>query len=279
MKRTIICFWFFLASTIFIMPNKEIKAEENTIEYVMEVEDTRDEVSYLTDELCEKETLLITEELISSSTCEELLHMVQDFTGWNKDESLSFVSLLTKQTRAVQPRIYQMERITEWVEVPHLYDSEIWVHYSKEWLGIDAYRSSVGMSKGMEESKTISLTLGFSGDKVIKDIIGFNAEGNVNQTTTVSASQTCPAWTTMNWRPYIVFRKDYYKGKKTTYIKTYNLATGEYTISNQTFEDYSGVNSCLVTKTTEMWSRVNEKQDVMAPTPLPPTTMPIIQVY
>lgn len=161
---------------------------------------------------------------------------------------------------------------TEWQIKPYVKSSVKGVTYSTSWIGIDAYRSSVGMTKGKTETKEISGTLGFSGSSEIKKFKGtLKSEFTAKSSTTVSESQSCPAWTTMNWRPYLLYWIDTYYGKMkiTTIIPT---GTGVY--KNVWYEDHTGTNKRKITSTTEVWSRKNTSHNLTAKTPAPPTGAP-----
>ncbi len=226
---------------------------------------------------------------INSMSNEELIKKIQEFTSWDnstckkfidnikysKKTSISSDSSAETDSSIASAPIYDIRRVTEWVTTPYVTKTEKWVTFSSSWIGIDAYRSAVGMSKGREEEKTVTTTLGYSGDSLIKTYLGLTLEFSSSQTTTISENQTCPGWTTMNWRPYIAFYKDYYYGRQTSYTKITDVATGKFTISDRTYSDYNGQNNRLITKTTEVWSRVNATQDITALTPLPPTGPPM----
>lgn len=267
-------FYIFFVVTMCLIPARQVNAEEQIVEGVCgnELSDSGKDNSYGTTST--EEVLLITEDLLDDSSRKELIGMIQNFTGWEKEKTEQYIDTLLVQPRQIQPRIYQMQQITEWYEGPTIIKTENCVSASSEWIGIDAYRSSVGMSKGAEESISVSVSLGFGGDQIIADTLDLDARVTVTQVATVSATQVCPEWTTMNWRPYIVYKKDYYTGIRTTYIKTINLATGDYTISDQTYRDVKGTDTQLLVKATEVWSRVNEAKDIYAATPLPPSDPP-----
>lgn len=159
-----------------------------------------------------------------------------------------------------------------WQIQPYVKSTVKGVTYATSWIGIDAYRSSVGMSKGKTETKEISGKLGFSGSAEIRKFKGnLTAEFTAKASTTVSESQTCPAWTTMNWRPYLLYWIDTYYGKMkiTTIIPT---GTGVY--ENVWYEDHTGTDKRKITDTTEVWSRVNSSHNINATTPTPPTGAP-----
>lgn len=160
----------------------------------------------------------------------------------------------------------------EWQIEPYVKSTVKGVTYSTSWIGIDAYRSSVGMSKGKTETKEISGKLGFNGSAEIKKFKGnLTAEFTAKASTTVTENQTCPAWTTMNWRPYLLYWIDTYYGKMkiTTIIPS---SGGVY--ENVWYEDHTGTNRRKITDTTEVWSRVNTAHNVNATTPAPPTDAP-----
>lgn len=160
----------------------------------------------------------------------------------------------------------------EWQIKPYVKSSVKGVTYSTSWIGIDAYRSSVGMTKGRTETKEISGKLGFTGSGEIKKFHGsLTAEFTAKAVTTISESQQCPAWTTMNWRPYLLYWIDTYYGKMkiTTIIPN---PSGVY--ENVWYEDHTGTDKRKITDTTEVWSRVNESKNVNATTPAPPTGAP-----
>lgn len=163
--------------------------------------------------------------------------------------------------------------VSEWNIQPYLRKTAKKVTYSTSWIGIDAYRSSVGMSKGRTETKEISEKLGFSGSAEIKKAFkaSFSTEYIETASTTVSENQTCPAWTTMNWRPYLLFFEDYYYGK----MKTTTTITTPYGVTkNVIYKDHIGINKRKITSSTEVWARENVKRNIKATTPMPPTDAP-----
>lgn len=130
------------------------------------------------------------------------------------------------------------------------------------------------MTKGQSEEKSISYTLGFQGSAEIKSFKpSLSAAYSRSYTTTVSASQTCPAWTTMNWRPYSVYWKDYYTGYAEMELIEMVFPV---VIKSTYYETLEGTNNRMLTETTEVWSRKNSNKNVNLATPLPPSSQPVL---
>lgn len=220
-----------------------------------------------------EETLIISSGDIENMSAEELAAFLSNQTPLYEDEISQIVAYY--QSEDYQNDITPMYGIydhPEWYIKPYVKSSTKRVTYSRSWIGIDAYRSSVGMTKGKTESKTIKFTLGYTGSKEIKEFDNkLSASFETSTTTTVSESQTCPAWTTMNWRPYATYWEDEYYGKMkiTTIVPT---ATG--VVQNIWYEEHTGTNKRLINDTTEVWSRVNSSHNINAVTPTPPTGKP-----
>ena len=215
-------------------------------------------------------TLLLSGDEIIAMSAEELTTALLEITPMSYMQA----SELADQMKNGSPsRGYGIYDFPEWYITPYVTSSVLWVTYSTSWIGIDAYRSSVGMTKGNTETKTINYTLGFSGSAEIKSFKpSLTFSYNTSYTTTISSSQTCPAWTTMNWRPYSTWYLDEYYGKMK--ITTIIPLPGGGVYQNVWYDDHTGTDRRIVTETTELWSRVNTAQNINAPTPQPPTTAP-----
>ena len=272
-----------LAGTMFCSSSIAIFGQE-TVAFTEEiVADTKTEMigelieyespSMLTQEDPVENRLLISIEEINLMTDQELVRSLKDLTPLTDEEITQIVEYYRSEDfkNGISPA-YGIYDHTEWSIKPYVKSSQKSVTYATSWIGIDAYRSAVGMSKGRTESKTISTKLGFTGSAEIKKYKpSLTAEFNFSTTTTVSESQVCPAWTTMNWRPYILYWIDTYYGKMkvTTIIPG---AGGVY--ENVWYDELTGTDKRKITDTTEVWSRVNTKQSVNATTPTPPTGAP-----
>ena len=219
------------------------------------------------------ETLLISADEIAEMSQDDFFAFLSENTPLNVDEITQIVAYYHSEDykNGVAPA-YGIYDHPEWYIEPYVKTSTKMVVYATSWIGIDAYRSSVGMTKGKTETKTIKFSLGYTGDKEIKNFNNkLTASFESSTTTTVSESQTCPAWTTMNWRPYALYWKDEYYGKmKITTIIPYTGGVYE----NVWYEEFTGTDKRLITDTTEVWSRVNSAHNVNATTPTPPTGAP-----
>lgn len=224
-------------------------------------------------ELGESERLIISIDEIEKLSISELEDLLREETPLTEEESSQIAAYYKSDDFAngISP-IYGIYDHPEWYIKPYIKSSTRMVTYATTWIGIDAYRSSVGMSKGREETKQISFSLGYTGSAEIKDFSNeLSASYSHTSSTTISESQQCPAWTTMNWRPYVLWDKQVYYGKMkiTTIIPSIG---GVY--ENVWYDDHEGENKKIVTETTEVWSRVNYAQDVNATTPIPSTGAP-----
>lgn len=222
----------------------------------------------------EGESLLISAEDIKTMSESELVTALREKAPQLTEEEISqIVSYYTSENfnAGVAP-MYGLYDHAEWYIKPYLKSSRRMVQYATSWIGIDAYRSAVGMTKGKSETKSITFSLGYTGSAEIKKVknelkAGFNYTSSV----TVTESQSCPAWTTMNWRPYTLFDEETYYGKMkiTTIIPNPN---GVY--EKVWYDEHEGINKKLVLDTHEVWSRENKTKDVNAKTPQPPTGKP-----
>lgn len=220
-----------------------------------------------------KNKLLISTDDIVKMNEEELINTLKTQTPLDSEEISQIVQYYKSEDfkNGIEPT-YGIYDHPEWQIKPYVKSTVKSVTYATSWIGIDAYRSSVGMSKGKTVTKEISGKLGFSGSTEIKKYKpSLTAEFTAKATTTVSESQTCPAWTTMNWRPYLLFWKDTYYGKMkiTTIVPS---GTGIY--ENVWYEEHTGTDKRKITSTTEVWSAQNKTHNVNATTPAPPTGAP-----
>ncbi len=259
----------------FSMP---VNALANEVEDDVIIEPMGDAIYYdipmsIAEESAEGETLLISSTDIEEMTAAELAEFLKENTPLSVEEVEQIVSYYQSEDykNGVSPA-YGIYDHPEWDITPRVVSTKKYIAYSTSWIGIDAYRSSVGMTKGKTEQKTITYTLGYSGTAEIKEYKStLTASYTESTTTTVSESQTCPAWTTMNWRPYATYWLDEYYGKMkiTTIIPS---AGGVY--ENVWYEEFTGEDRRLITDTTEVWSAENADRDVNATTPTPPTGAP-----
>lgn len=223
----------------------------------------------------QENTLLFSVDDIFSMTKNEFAEALRETTPLNDYEIDEVVNYYHSENynQGIMPT-YGIYDFPEWDEPPVITDSVTWVAYSTNWIGIDAYRSSVGMKKSKTESLTISFNIGFEGSAEIKKIDSkFELRHGVEHTITMSEEVECPAWTTVNWRPYAVYREDKYEGvMKVRTIAPTVLGVYEYVW----YDPHEATNRVLITQTTETWSRYNENHSLTAATPLPPTTAPSV---
>ena len=228
----------------------------------------------LSEEVPEGESLLISAEEIKTMSESELANALHEKAPQLTEEEISqIVSYYTSEDfeAGIAP-VYGLYDHTEWYIKPYIKSTRRMVQYATQWIGIDAYRSSVGMTKGRSETKSITFSLGYTGSAEIKKVKNeLKASFSHTSSVTVSESQTCPAWTTMNWRPYTLFDEQTYYGKMkiTTIIPN---PGGVY--QKVWYDEHEGVNKKLVLDTHEVWSRENKAKDVNARTPQPPTGKP-----
>lgn len=160
-----------------------------------------------------------------------------------------------------------------WDPAPYVVKTEEYVAYTTSWIGIDCYRSPVGGTKTTSESKSVSYTLGFSGDIEILKEMGFSASRTYTHTITISEGTSCPAWTVVYWRPYVRYYKEYWRG---WYVTEYwGVVNGSLQYITQ-YSVKTGTNNVLRYTSTEFKSYVNSAKDPLAPTPKPPTSAPIV---
>lgn len=251
--------------------NEEIKIEETLLESITYYEPT-----VITDPISTKE--IISAKEARRMTPQQYKDKLIKETDLNNSQINALIDNEAKQMtniNSVTPLMGNVYVTYSWEVEPRIIKSEKWVSYTDRWIGIDAYRSSVGMTKGTEESRTISFSLGYTGSTEILDFTHeLKAEFSISNTCTVSASQQCPAWTTMNWRPYTVFYKETWEGVrlKKVYLMTPDGKTSVTTTS--TVE--TGVNRRELVSTHELWSRVNSSRSLTIATPLPPSSAPIV---
>lgn len=255
-----------------------VNAQASEVKDEVIIEPMEDAIYYdvpvaTSEEAVENESLLISSADIEKMTVGEFEEFLKGNTPLSKEEIEQIVSYYQSEDykNGVAPA-YGIYDHPEWEIEPKVISTQKYVAYATSWIGIDAYRSSVGMTKGKTEQKTITYTLGYSGDAKIKEYKNTLSASYTNSTTTtISESQTCPAWTTMNWRPYATYWLDEYYGKMkiTTIIPS---AGGVY--ENVWYEEFSGTDRRLITDTTEVWSRENTARDKNATTPTPPTGAP-----
>lgn len=216
------------------------------------------------------QTLLLSQDEIKAMSVDEIVAALRNETPLEYSQVEQLAQQLKSGRQGLRYGIYDH---AEWYTKPYNKKTTKMLAWGTKWIGIDAYRSSVGMSKGKSETVEISFSLGFTGSVEIKKFKpSFTATVSHKNTKTVSESQTCPAWTTMNWRPYSTYNKEEWYGrmKITTVIPNPNGSV----YKNVWYEDHTGTNYSIINDTTEVWSRVNTAKNVNATTPTPPTTAP-----
>lgn len=228
----------------------------------------------LSEETPEGERLLISAKEIASMSESEFVAALQEKAPQLTDDEISQIVKYYQSEdfeNGIAP-VYGLYDHPEWYIKPYIKKTTRMVTYATSWIGIDAYRSSVGMTKGRSETKSITFSLGYTGSKEIKSVKNeLKASFNHTSSVTVSESQTCPGWTTMNWRPYTLYDEQIYYGKmKVTTIMP--IVGGVY--ENVWYDELEGVNKQLVLDTHEVWSRENTTRNVNALTPQPPTGKP-----
>lgn len=164
-----------------------------------------------------------------------------------------------------------------WVVQPYISKTETWVNYATSWIGIDAYRSSVGLVKGTTEQKSVTKTFTFTGSLEIKKFKpSLSYTTTETQTTIITESATAPAWHTVNWRPYIAFYRDFYAGTQNDTLYGVLAYTGDVVVIYSNNNAHSGTYDRYLVKTTELWSRENTSRNENASTPLPPSGPPSV---
>mgnify|MGYP000624800305 CR=1 FL=1 len=116
---------------------------------------------------------------------------------------------------------------------------------------------------------TIEKEIGFTGDSLIKNKLGFTAAYKTSQTASISTSTVVPAWTVWCLRPYIVWRKYDYIGVWRT--ETHDPIHGTTTYSDRAVY---GSNVEKRVSNNEAWSATNTAKSTTATTPLPPSGVP-----
>ncbi|SNS67507.1 hypothetical protein SAMN05446037_101673 [Anaerovirgula multivorans] len=266
----VICFTMFFMSSFTTFANINTIDDNTVHEFYADIYINREPKVEMPKGI-EKEILLTREETMAM-TAEELSTAIKEKTELS-DEDVSQLVDYYKNADENERMPRGLYDTYTWHKHPYLASSKRYVAYSKTWVGIDAYRSSVGMTKGSSETKSISYTLGFEGSGDIKKVkTTFKSSFTATNSYTVSESATCPAWTTMAWRPYTTYDLETWKGvmKRTTIIP---LPNGEI-YQSVGYEDREGTNKVEVNKTHEVWSRVNTSKNVNATSPSPPTSAP-----
>lgn len=218
-----------------------------------------------------KVEILLTANQVKSMSKAQLISTLDNLTELDSNQIIALANTLKNgnSINAMTATSPTSGQVKEWVIEPYIETRYKTATYTTSWIGIDAYRSSVGMTKGKSDEKTVSVTLGFEGAKEIKAVKStFKASFTKSFKTVISESQSCPAWTTMNWRPYILSYEDHWYGKQkiTSYIP---MIGGAVSVQVE-YKEYTAIDKSLITESTEVWSRVNSKKDVNAATPLPP---------
>lgn len=164
----------------------------------------------------------------------------------------------------------------DWYTKPYIAKTLRLVTYTTSWIGLDSYRSAVGITQTTSKEKSVNYTIGFSGSTKIKD---YNASlsASIGQThkTVVSQGTNCPGWYTMNWRPYVVYYNDYYAGVREVRKLYYSTSDLSYYVELD-YVTVEGQNARDTITSTEVWSRENSSHNVNAVTPLPPSTAPSV---
>jgi len=156
-----------------------------------------------------------------------------------------------------------------WLQGPYITDSSLVTAASVAWSGYDNYRSSLELEVTEEKAKTISYSLGFTGDVEIKLKFGFSASYDNSYTSKFTVGTKVPAWTVWYHRPYVKYYKDNYVGVvKNYYI---NALTGAMAIEET---GVSGDNRTLLVDATQYEDYTNIAQDRQARTPNPPSVFP-----
>ena len=149
------------------------------------------------------EHLLFSVEDIAEMTEVEFAKALEENTPLDSKEIEQIVSYYNSDDfkQGIAP-MYGIYDHPEWQITPYKKERQKWCAYATSWIGIDAYRSGVGITKGYTETKDVSTTLGYKGSKEIEKYIGsFSAETTTTYTTTVNESAFCEPWNTINWRP------------------------------------------------------------------------------
>lgn len=115
----------------------------------------------------EGESLLISAEDIKTMSESELVTALREKAPQLTEEEISqIVSYYTSENfnAGVAP-MYGLYDHAEWYIKPYLKSSRRMVQYATSWIGIDAYRSAVGMTKGKSENKEHHIFLGIYGKR------------------------------------------------------------------------------------------------------------------
>ncbi|MFB2022669.1 hypothetical protein ACEVJL_14550 [Pseudoflavonifractor sp. P01025] len=126
----------------------------------------------LSEEVPEGESLLISAEEIKTMSESELANALHEKAPQLTEEEISqIVSYYTSEDfeAGIAP-VYGLYDHPEWYIKPYIKSTRRMVQYATQWIGIDAYRSSVGMTKGRSETKSITFSLGYTGSAEIKKV-------------------------------------------------------------------------------------------------------------
>jgi hypothetical protein len=280
-KISIVLFCCLLFNSQIITNASEISGENKIVTDLLDVQYYDKSNAFVSDGFNDNNKVVLTSKEAKTMTSEQIIETLRERTSLSTAGINNILNNIqekkntTGKMSTYSSPYYAYDEDT-WTSNPYISKTEKKVTYTTSWLGIDAYRSSVGMTKMKTESISVTVGVGFSGSAKIKTANpSLSASYNHVNTTTVSESQTCPAWTTMNWRPYTVYYVDYYTG---TYVTTTYLVYTDMSVEivNRTTTTVTGTNTRLVTSTTELWSRYNSTFNLNLPTPLPPTGAPII---
>lgn len=155
-----------------------------------------------------------------------------------------------------------------WFTEPYVYQTEDWISWNS-WITENNYLSSVSISVSSTKSSTAETKLGFSGDSEVKVRLGLSWEYTKSQTSTLTVGTTVPAWTIWGRRPYIEYRKDFWKGTQAE--EWYDLIKGGWAT---TFRTKTGINKVLTNSATQYWDSVNSSHNRNLASPEPPSGMP-----
>lgn len=159
-----------------------------------------------------------------------------------------------------------------WSVNPHIAQHTLWSNYLISWDSLDLYKSHVGGIYTQAQTKTTQVQIGFSstGELSASDCAKFGLTVTASGTATSSLQKgftiNVGAWTKMCVRPYIYYYIDNYEGTYRYYC--YRALDKEYFYI---YENRTAQNSYDIERSYRVWTRVNEKHDQNAVSPVPPS--------
>lgn len=226
--------------------------------------------------------IILGEEELMSMSFDEIVEFIHNNTSFSTEEVIYMANSIISQREAAirgvdiqsgfEPFSGPLTSMG-WRVNPRITNTRRWAVFATSWIGIDAFRSSVGMSFTQSVNRSISYTVGFTGSAQIRNFnSSLTASRQSTHSITITHGTEVPAWTTSNWRPYITEYRDTWEGTEMMGIVISIFPIWQVVFSHD--EVRTGTNHRLINETTEIWSRVNTNQLTHLPTPLPPTGPP-----